>query len=254
MSAHIDLNADVGEGFGPWPMGNDAALIPLVTSVNVACGFHAGDPLTIRRTVRLALDAGCAVGAHPGYPDLVGFGRRAMDLAPDELEAAVLYQVAALAGIVRAEGGRLAHVKPHGALYNRAAVDPAVADAVARAVAAADPSLRLVGPPGSALLGAGAAAGLPCLAEGFADRAYEVDGSLRSRRLPSALLDDPARAGAQAVSIARDGRVTAVDGTVIALAAATLCVHGDTAGAAAIAAVVRRELSAAGITVRAPGD
>jgi len=254
VGARIDLNADVGEGLGPWPMGDDAALIPLVTSVNVACGFHGGDPLTIRRTVRLALDAGCAVGAHPGYPDLVGFGRREMELAADELEAAVLYQVAALAGIVRAEGGRLAHVKPHGALYNRAAADPAVAGAVARAVAAADPGLRFVGPPGSALLEAGAAAGLACLAEGFADRAYEADGRLRSRRLSGALLDDPVRAGAQAVSIARDGRVTAIDGTVLPLAAATLCVHGDTPGAAAIAAAVRRELAAAGITVRAPGD
>lgn len=254
MAARIDLNADVGEGLGPWPMGDDAALIPLVTSVNVACGFHAGDPLTIRRTVRFALDAGCAVGAHPGYPDLVGFGRRAMDLAADELEAAVLYQVAALAGIVQAEGGRLVHVKPHGALYNRAAVDLTVAGAVARAVAAAGQNIRLVGPPGSALLAAGAAAGLPCLAEGFADRAYEADGRLRSRRLPNALLDDPARAGAQAVSIARDGRVITVDGSVIALAAATLCVHGDTPGAVTIAAAVRRDLSAAGISVRAPGE
>jgi len=254
VGARIDLNADVGEGLGPWPMGDDAALIPLVTSVNVACGFHAGDPLTIRHTVRFALDAGCAVGAHPGYPDLVGFGRREMELAADELEAAVLYQVAALAGIVRAEGGRLAHVKPHGALYHRASADPAIAGAVARAVAAADPGLRLVGPPGSALLEAGASAGLLCLAEGFADRAYEADGRLRSRRLPGALLDDPDRAGAQAVSIARDGRVTAVDGAILPLAATTLCIHGDTPGAAAIAAAVRRELAAAGITVRAPGD
>jgi UPF0271 protein len=219
----------------------------------VACGFHAGDPLTICHTVRFALDAGCAVGAHPGYPDLVGFGRRQMELAADELEAAVLYQVAALAGIVRAEGGRLAHVKPHGALYHRATVDPAAAGAVARAVAAADAGLRLVGPPGSALLEAGASAGLACLAEGFADRAYEADGRLRARRLPGALLD-PIGAGAQAVAIARDGRVTAVDGSVLPLAAATLCVHGDTPGAAAIAAAVRRELAAAGITVRSPGD
>ncbi|MFH0751114.1 MAG: 5-oxoprolinase subunit PxpA [Chloroflexota bacterium] len=253
MGARIDLNADVGEGLGPWPMGDDDALIPLVTSVNVACGFHAGDPLGIRRTVRLALEARCAVGAHPGYPDLVGFGRRAMDLAPDELEAAVLYQVTALAGIVAAEGGRLAHVKPHGALYHRASLDPEAAAAVARAVAAASPGLRLVGPPGSALLAAGAAAGLACLAEGFADRAYEADGRLRSRGLPGALLDDPARAGAQAVSIARDERVTAVDGTVLPLAVATLCVHGDRPGAALIAAAVRRDLAAAGIAVLAPG-
>lgn len=252
MVIRIDLNADVGESLGPWPMGADEALIPLVTSVNVACGFHAGDPLTIRRTVRLALDTGIAVGAHPGYPDLVGFGRRMMDLADDELEAAVLYQVAALAGIVRAEGGRLSHVKPHGALYNRAATDSGVAAAVARAVASLGPGLRLVGPPGSALLDAGAAAGLTCIGEGFADRSYEADGSLRSRRLPGALIGDPDRAAAQAVGIARDSRVTAFDGTVIAVAASTLCIHGDTPGAVAIARAVRDALVAAGVEVRRP--
>lgn len=252
MAIRIDLNADVGESFGPWPMGADAALVPLVTSVNVACGFHAGDPLTIRRTVRLALDAGVAVGAHPGYPDLVGFGRREMDLAGDELEATVLYQVAALAGIVRAEGGRLAHVKPHGALYNRAAMDPSVAVPIARAVASLGPEIRLVGPPGSALLAAGMAAGLTCVAEGFADRAYEVDGRLRPRRLPGALVEDPGRAAAQAVSIARDSRVTAVDGTVIAIAVASLCIHGDTPGAVAIAVAVRRALETAAVEVRRP--
>jgi 5-oxoprolinase (ATP-hydrolysing) subunit A len=248
----IDLNADVGESLGPWPMGADEALIPLVTSVNVACGFHAGDPLTIRRTVRLALDAGIAVGAHPGYPDLVGFGRRDMDLAADELEAAVLYQVAALAGVVRAEGGRLAHVKPHGALYHRAAADPSVAAPIARAVASIDPQLRLVGPPGSALLAAATAAGLAGVAERFADRSYEADGRLRSRRLPGGLLLDPSRAAAQALGIARDARVTAFDGTSIQMSAATLCIHGDTPGAVAIAAAVRHALTAAGIEVRAP--
>ncbi len=251
MASRIDLNADVGESLGPWQMGTDATLVPLVTSVNVACGFHAGDPLTIRRTVRLAIDSGAAVGAHPGYPDLVGFGRRAMDLTSDELEAAILYQVSALDGIVRAAGGRLVHVKPHGALYNRAARDPAVAGPIAAAVATLDPRLRLVGPPGSALLAAGAAAGLACLAEGFADRAYESDGGLRSRRLPGALHDDPERAAAQAVEIARDGRVTAFDGTVVPISVATLCIHGDTPGAAIAAARIRAALTAAGVEVRA---
>ncbi len=254
MVARIDLNADVGESLGPWPMGTDQALIPLVTSVNVACGFHAGDPLTIRRTVRLALDAGVAVGAHPGYPDLVGFGRRAMNLADDELEAAVLYQVAALAGIVRAEGGSLSHVKPHGALYNRAATDSSAAVSIARAVASVDTEIRLVGPPGSALLAAGTAAGLVCLAEGFADRAYTADGTLRSRTLPGALIPDPALAAAQAVSIARDSLVVAFDGARVPLSAATLCIHGDTPGAVAIATAVRDALAAAGIEVcRADG-
>jgi 5-oxoprolinase (ATP-hydrolysing) subunit A len=250
VPTRIDLNADVGESLGPWRMGADADLIPLVTSVNVACGFHAGDPLTIRRTVRLALDSGAAVGAHPGYPDLVGFGRREMGLTAGELEASVLYQVAALDGIVRAEGGRLAHVKPHGALYNRAALDPEVARPIAAAVASLDARLRLVGPPGSALLAAGVAAGLTCVAEGFADRAYEADGRLRSRRLSGALLDDPERAAAQAVQIVRDARVTTFDGTILDLTVATLCIHGDTPGAVATAATIRAAFAAAGIEVR----
>ena len=182
MGRSIDLNADVGEGLGPWPMGADRDLIPLVSSVNVACGFHAGDPLTIRRTVRLALEAGVAIGAHPGYPDLVGFGRRAMTMADDELEAAVLYQVAALAGIVRAEGGRATHVKPHGALYHAASADPRAATAVATAVARLDPGLRLVVPPESAMIGAAERVGLSTTIEGFADRVYEPDGRLRSAR------------------------------------------------------------------------
>ncbi|MGH2466736.1 MAG: LamB/YcsF family protein [Candidatus Limnocylindrales bacterium] len=234
----IDLNADVGEGFGPWPMGQDEALIPFVTSVNVACGFHAGDPLTIERTLRLALEAGAAIGAHPGYPDREGFGRRALAMSPPELEAAVLYQVAALAGMCRALGGRLGHVKPHGALYDRVRDDPEAAVAVCRAVERlsdeAGRPLALVAQPGSALLAAAADLGLPSAAEGFADRAYEPDGTLRSRRLPGAVLEDPQAAVAQAVRLAASGRF------------ATLCVHGDTPGAPAIAAVVRAALEAAG--------
>ena len=252
MAARIDLNADMGEGLGPWPMGEDAALVRLVTSVNVACGFHAGDPLTIRRTVRLALDAGAEIGAHPGYPDLVGFGRRAMEMAPDELEAAVLYQVAALDGMVRAEGGRLAHVKPHGALYHRAATDPAAAAAVARAVARVHERLRILGPAGSALLVAAVGLGLRTTREAFADRVYEPDGHLRARTLPGALHAEPAAAAAQAVSIARDGLVVASDGSRLRVEADTLCVHGDTPGAPAIARAVRDALIAAGVAVRAP--
>lgn len=239
----IDLNADVGEGFGPWPMGQDAALIPLVTSVNVACGFHAGDPPTIERTLRLALEAGAAIGAHPGYPDRQGFGRRALAMSPPELEAAVLYQVAALGGMCRAFGGRLTHVKPHGALYDRVRDDPEAAIALCRAVerlsGQAGRPLALVAQPGSALLAAAADLGLPSAAEGFADRAYESDGSLRSRRLPGAVLEDPQAAAAQAVALAASGRF------------ATLCVHGDTPGAPAVAAAVRAALEAAGHEVRA---
>ena len=249
----IDLNADVGEGLGPWPMGADVALIPLVSSVNIACGAHAGDPATIRRTMRLALAAGVSLGAHPGYPDLVGFGRRELAMSPEELAASVLYQVAAVAGIARAEGGALRHVKPHGALYHRLASDRQSAMAVVEALRRLDASLAIVGPPGSVLLEEAEAAGMNAVTEGFADRAYEPDGRLRSRSLPGALLDEPARAAAQAVSIARDGRVTTTDGSVVAIDVATLCVHSDTPGAGAIAASVRAALADAGITVRRPG-
>lgn len=251
MARTIDLNADVGESLGPWPMGADEALIPLVSSVNVACGGHAGDPLTMRRTVRIALDAGVAVGAHPGYPDLVGFGRRELAMAPDELAASVLAQTGALAAVARAEGGALRHVKPHGAMYHRLASDRAAAEAVAAAIASLDPSLVVVGPPGSALLEAAARAGLPVAVEAFADRAYEPDGRLRSRTLAGALHEDPVAAAAQAVGIARDGTVTATDGSSIAITADTICLHGDTPGAPAIAREVRAALAAAGIDVRA---
>ena len=235
----IDLNADVGEGFGAWPMGHDDDLVPVVSSVNIACGFHAGDPLVIERTIRLALDAGVAVGAHPGYPDREGFGRRDLAMSADELEAAVLYQVAALSGMVAAAGGVLHHVKAHGALYNRAAGDATVAEPIARAVRRISPHLVLVGPPDSALLVAGVRAGLRVAAEGFADRAYEADGTLRSRRLEGAVHTDPAVAAAQAVALAAEGRY------------ATLCVHGDTPDAPEIARAVRAALEGAGHRVAA---
>ncbi len=253
MGAVIDLNADVGESFGPWPMGADDELIPLVTSVNVACGYHAGDPVTIRRAVRLAIESGAAVGAHPGYPDLVGFGRREMSLSGDELQSIVTYQVGALAALAKVEGARLTHVKPHGALYHRLAVDAAAADAVATAVGKLDPSLRLVAPPGSELALAATRHGLGSIAEGFADRVYEPDGSLRSRDLPGALHEDPAKAAGQALSIARDGVATAIEGSTVAVPVATICIHGDTPGARAIAMAVRAALAAAGIELRAPG-
>ena len=250
----VDLNADVGESVGPWPMGDDERLIPLVTSVNVACGAHAGDPLTIDRTVRAALAHGVAVGAHPGYPDLVGFGRRDLDMAPDELEASLVYQIGAVAAFARAAGSELRHVKPHGALYNLAARDPAVAATIARAVGRVSGKLVLVGLAGSALIGAAADAGLPSAAEGFADRAYEADGTLRSRRLPGALLDSPERAAAQALSIVRDGRVESHDGQTIAIRADTICIHGDTPGAAAYATAIRAALEDAGVRIAASGS
>jgi len=246
----IDLNADVGESFGAWALGEDEALIPYVTSVNVAAGLHAGDPATIRRTIELALRHGAAIGAHPGYPDLAGFGRRAMALTPGEIEASVLYQVGAVAGFVRAAGAELRHVKAHGALYNRAARDPDAAAAIARAVRGFDASLVLVGLAGSALPDAGRTAGLAVAEEAFADRAYEADGSLRSREHPDAVLEAPGAAAAQALAIVQ-GTLAAVDGRPIALRADTICVHGDLPGAAARARAVREALDAAGVDVRA---
>lgn len=247
----IDLNADVGESFGPWPMGEDERLIPLVSSVNVACGFHAGDPATIERTVRLAVASDAAVGAHPGYPDLTGFGRRELAMPPAELEASILYQVGAVAAFARDAGVELHHVKAHGALYNAAARDPRLAAAVARAVRRWSGDVILYGLAGSAILDAGREAGLAVAAEAFPDRAYEPDGSLRPRSLPDSVLTDSAAIAARAVAMARDGLVVATDGSSLAIEAQTLCLHGDTPGAAEHAAAVRAALAAAGIDVRA---
>jgi UPF0271 protein len=249
----IDLNADVGESFGAWTLGEDDALIPWVTSVNVAAGAHAGGPGTIERTVALAKKHGAAVGAHPGYPDLAGFGRRAMALSPEEIEASVLYQVGAVAAFATAAGVELRHVKAHGALYNRAATDRAAADAIARAVRRFDGSLVLVGLAGSELVAAGREAGLAVAEEAFADRAYEPDGSLRSREHADAVLADPGAAAGQALAIVR-GELRARDGSSLRLRADTICVHGDLPGAAARARAVREALHAAGVEVRAFAD
>jgi 5-oxoprolinase (ATP-hydrolysing) subunit A len=245
----IDLNSDLGESFGPWPMGQDAALMDRITSANVACGFHAGDPGTMRQTVELAKVKGVAVGAHPGFPDLVGFGRRELKASAAEVEDLVLYQVAALAGVARAAGVTLQHVKAHGALYNMACRDRVLADAIARAVAAFDPALILFGLPHSELLRAGAAAGLRVAAEVFADRAYDPDGTLTSRTKPGSVIHDPAAVVARAVRMVKNREVVAVDGSVIALRADTICLHGDTPGAADLARAVRTGLEAAGVTV-----
>jgi UPF0271 protein len=250
-SPRIDLNADVGESFGPWRIGQDEELVPLVTSVNVACGFHAGDPLVIESTIRLAVTAGVAVGAHPGYPDLQGFGRRALDLPPAELEAVVLYQVAAVAGIARALGTELRHVKAHGALYNRAARDPSVALPIARAIRRLSADLMFVGLAGSAMVTVAREEGLRVAEEAFADRGYRADGSLVPRDQPGALLPGPTETAAQAVSIARDGRVATVDGGWLELRADTICLHGDTPEAPERARAVGEALAAVGVEVRA---
>ena len=247
MARTVDLNADLGEGFGVWRLGDDDALLGLVTSANVACGFHAGDPSTMRRVCTRAVEAGVAIGAQVSYRDLAGFGRRFVDVEPAELADDVLYQLAALDGVARASGGRVRYVKPHGALYNAVVTHEAQAAAVVAAVRDLDPSLPVLGLPGSALLRAAADAGLRTVAEGFADRGYTPDGTLVPRREPGALVHDPAAVAARAVRMAADGRVEAVDGSTVAVEVESVCVHGDTPGAVELARAVRTALTGAGL-------
>jgi UPF0271 protein len=245
----IDLNSDVGESFGPWHMGADADVMRSITSANVACGYHASDPSVMRATVVLARDAGVAVGAHPGFPDLQGFGRRELRMSPADVEGMVLYQIGALAAIARAEGVALSHVKAHGALYNMAARDSRLADAIARAVRAFDWSLILFGLPGSELLSAGARAGLRVAAEGFADRAYDADGSLAPRTQPGSVIHDPDEVLRRSLRLVREGRVTARDGSELTFHVDTLCTHGDTPGAGALTRLLREGLEREGVSV-----
>ncbi|SHG75232.1 UPF0271 protein [Jatrophihabitans endophyticus] len=247
--ARIDLNADLGEGFGVWRLGDDDALLDLVTSANVACGFHAGDPVTMRRVCAAAAARDVAIGAQVSYRDLAGFGRRRMDVAPDELAADVLYQLGALDGFARAAGTRVRYVKPHGALYNTAVDDPGQARAVAEAVAAYDTRLPLLALPGSALAEAADAAGLPFVAEAFADRAYTAQGRLVPRDEAGAVVTDTAAVVARAVRFAVANEVESTDGTVVPVAARSLCLHGDTAGAVRLAHAVRAALLGAGLAL-----
>jgi UPF0271 protein len=249
MATRIDLNCDMGESFGAYRVGNDAALMGLITSANIACGYHAGDPLVMDRTTRLAAENGVGIGAHPGFPDLAGFGRRVMQLTPEEIENTVLYQVGALAAFARSAGSDLAHVKPHGALYNMAAKDAEMAKAVVRGIARAGEDIIVVGLARSKLIDAAYEVGLRAAREGFADRAYEADGSLRSRKLEGAVIDDAEAAAERAVRIARDGVVVAYSGEAIPLQVDTLCVHGDTDGAVEIVTAIRRRLAEAGVEV-----
>ncbi|MBO2459197.1 LamB/YcsF family protein [Actinomadura violacea] len=245
--AVIDINADLGEGFGIWELGDDLALLDVITSANVACGFHAGDPLIMRRVCAAAVERGVTIGAQVSYRDLAGFGRREMDVAAPELTAEVLYQLAALDGIARTEGGRVAYVKPHGALYNRISRDGVQAAAVADAVRAYDATLPLLTLPGSAVHEV--AEGLTVVAECFADRAYTPSGGLVSRREPGAVVHDADEVVRRAVRMAVDGTVVAADGTEVSLRARSICVHGDTLGAVALAQAVRSALSGAGVTL-----
>jgi 5-oxoprolinase (ATP-hydrolysing) subunit A len=246
----MDLNCDMGESFGAYQLGDDTALMPHITSANIACGFHAGDALVMDRTVRLAVKYGVGIGAHPGYPDLQGFGRRSMDLTPDEAEAMLLYQIAALAGFARAAGAELTHVKPHGALYNQAAADRRLADAIARATARFSPSLILVGLAGSKLIEAGLDAGLSIANEAFPDRAYNPDGTLVSRRLPGAILEDVEAVTVHALELARDGIQVTGGSQTQRIAVNTLCLHGDHPEAAQNAVALHQALTRAGIEVR----
>ena len=249
MTMRIDLNADLGESFGTWVLGDDEAMLDVVTSANVACGFHAGDATTIRRTVAAAAERGVVVGAQVGYRDLAGFGRRRIDMDAADLTADVLYQLGALEAMCRVAGTRVAYVKPHGALYTTAAVDEVQARAVVDAVAAYDPSLPLLGQPGSVLLQVASSAGLPVVAEAFADRGYAADGRLVPRSHPQALLHDPDAVAERVLRIASEGTLLAVDGTLIAVPARSVCTHGDTPGAVGLARAVRAKLEAAGVTI-----
>ncbi|MEU6227876.1 5-oxoprolinase subunit PxpA [Streptomyces sp. NPDC047042] len=247
----IDLNADLGEGFGRWRLTDDEQLLSVVTSANVACGFHAGDPATMRRVCELAAERGVRIGAQVSYHDLAGFGRRAMDVPPDELAAEVAYQIGALEVFARAAGTRVSYVKPHGALYNRVVHDAEQAAAVIDGVLLADKGLQVLGLPGSRLLELAGAAGLPAVPEAFADRAYTEEGTLVPRGRAGALVTDPDAVVARSVTLARTGVVAALSGTPLAINARSLCVHGDTPGAVDLARRVRQALEASGVAVEA---
>ncbi|MEV5343670.1 5-oxoprolinase subunit PxpA [Streptomyces sp. NPDC052676] len=247
----IDLNADLGEGFGRWRLTDDEQLLSVVTSANVACGFHAGDAVTMRRVCELAAARGVTIGAQVSYRDLAGFGRRAMDVPPAELAAEVAYQIGALEVFARAAGSRVAYVKPHGALYNRVVHDERQADAVVEGVLLADAALPVLGLPGSRLLELAAEAGLPAVPEAFADRAYTEQGTLVPRGQDGAVVTDPEAVVERSLSLARSGTVTARSGAVIEVRARSLCLHGDTPGAVELARRVRRRLEDAGVRVEA---
>lgn len=248
--ATIDLNCDMGEGFGRWRLGDDDAMLEVVTSANVACGFHAGDPVGILETLAGAARRGVAVGAHPSYRDLAGFGRRYVDASPRELYGDVVYQLGALAGLARAAGTRVSYVKPHGALYNTIAGDVRHAPAVIDAIAAVDVRLPVMALAGSPFVQRARDAGLRVVQEAFADRAYTAAGTLVSRREPGAVLRDEAVVVERMVRLAETGELEAIDGTVLSLEVDSICVHGDTPGAVGMARAVRAALERAGVTVR----
>lgn len=249
----VDLNCDLGESFGNYQLGDDAAILPFVTSANIACGFHAGDPNVMQRTVQLALERDVAIGAHPGLPDLPGFGRREMAVSPKEAFNMVVYQIGALSAFVQAEGGELHHVKPHGALYNMAAVNKALAEAIAEAVYKVKPQAVLYGLAGSELITAGERLGLATAQEVFADRTYQQDGTLTPRSLPDALITDPADAILQVIGMVKEGKVKTQQGTEIAIQADTVCIHGDGPHALTFARHIQEVLTSEGVLLRTKG-
>lgn len=254
MKKCINLNADLGESFGAWTMGADAELLGIVASANVACGFHAGDPLVMLRTLRLARERSIEVGAHVAYPDLQGFGRRRMDMAPDELEAAIIYQIGALAGMAKAAGMALAHVKPHGALNNAACADLDLARTVCHAVAACDTSLVLLAPALSQLAAAGREVGLPVVEELFADRAYLDDGQLVPRSRPDAMVHGAEASLAHVLRMLEEASIVSVNGMRLPVRAGSICVHGDNAEAVETARALREGLQAAGYRIAPLAD
>lgn len=247
----IDLNADLAEGYGRWVLTDDEAMLSVVTSANVACGFHAGDPSIMRRVCDMAAERGVRIGAQVSYRDLAGFGRRAMDVPADELADEITYQIGALQVFARAAGTNVTYVKPHGALYNRVVFDQAQASAVAAGVRLADPALQVLCLPDSAMHKEAQRVGLHAVDEAFVDRAYTADGALVPRSTPGAVITDPQQVAARAVAMALDGRVTTLDGASVSLRARSLCLHGDTPGAVELAKQVRTALEAAGVTVEA---
>lgn len=251
MKRFTDLNCDIGESFGVYHLGQDAEILDLISSANIACGFHAGDPATMRQTVRLALEKGVAIGAHPGLPDLVGFGRRLMKITPQEASDMVTYQVGALAAFVQAEGGTMQHVKPHGALYNMAATDQHLATAIAESVYRVNPDLILFGQSGSKLIEAGRVVGLRTASEVFADRTYESDGRLTPRDLPGALITDDNQSVRQVMCMLQSGKVISRQGDDLQVEADTICLHGDGPGALEFAKRIRHSLEREGISIRA---
>jgi UPF0271 protein len=245
----IDLNSDVGESFGRWTLGDDQAMFRSVSSANVACGFHAGDPSVIRRTCREAAAAGVVIGAHVGYRDLAGFGRRFLDISPGELADDVVYQIGALQALAVAEGARVRYVKPHGGLYNTIVTHNAQAQAVVDAVKSVDPSLPIMGLPGSEVLRLAEKAGLRAVTEAFADRAYNPDGTLVSRSIPGAVLEDPDQVAEHVLRMATESAVRTIDGSTLKIRAESICVHGDSPGAVAMATAVKSALGDAGVSI-----